>query len=141
MSGIRPAWSDASPPQLGLTRSGSLRPCTIASPTASGCVSSSPTAAPNQFMSPLRYGTTGRDVAFKRVRAQLAAGVEDFQLLSADSADYIHAVSEDGDLELHFLPPEDDGSGFVTFRLISAKPSVMRPFCASRGCVNGNTRR
>ena len=120
---------------LGLTSGGSLRPCPKAAPTASGCVCSNPSAAPNQYMAPLRY-SGGEGIAFKQLMSALV--VDDaFELLDADSGDYIHARCSDGDLEVHFLPPEG-GGGYVTFRLLASKPSVMRPACVTRGCVNGN---
>lgn len=119
---------------LGLSR-GSLRGCPASSPVASGCVSSSPTAAPNQFMAPLRY-EGDLEIAFKRVRAELSSD-PGFRLLEAASPDYLLASSEDGDLELHFLQPED-GFGYVTFRMLMPNPSVMPAFCGQRGCINGN---
>ena len=120
---------------FGLTSGGSLRPCPKAAPTASGCVCSNPSAAPNQYMAPLRY-SGGEGIAFKQLMSALV--VDDaFELLDADSGDYIHARCSDGDLEVHFLPPEG-GGGYVTFRLLASKPSVMRPACVTRGCVNGN---
>jgi hypothetical protein len=123
--------------QLGLSRTGVLRACpSSASPIASGCVSSSPSAAPNQYLAPWRYEGE-KDFAFRKLKTELALPSSGFRLLEGDSPEYVHAVCEDGELELRFLAPED-GFGFVTFRLISGQPTVMPAFCGTRGCINGN---
>ena len=81
-------------------------------------------------MAPLRFDTSDREVAYKRLRSYLAAEAE---LLEADSPDYVHALAPEGDLELHFLEEP-----VVSFRLLARSPSPMQPFCVSRGCINGN---
>ena len=90
-------------------------------------------ASPNQFMAPLRYniGESSKDVAYRRAKAHLAA---EYQLVDAIEERYLHATTPEGELELRFL--EDDPA--VTFRLLASKPTPMQPFCATRGCINGN---
>jgi len=88
-------------------------------------------------MAPLRFATD-RELAYKRVRALLAAE-DGTELIEAESAAYLHALLSSGDqaeedLELHFLERDP----VVTFRLLARTPSPMQPFCVSRGCVNGN---
>ena len=128
----------AAPPpydELGLTRRGSLRGCPPLKPTESGCISSLPTSSPNRYSSPLRYDTT-REQAFRRVRSYLAERSGD-GTVESDSPDYLHAwvaVPEPADIELHFVEDEP----VVTYRVLATKPTLTRPFCATRGCINGN---
>jgi serine/threonine protein phosphatase PrpC/uncharacterized protein (DUF1499 family) len=127
--------------ELGL-RDGSLRPCPPLSAMEQGCVSSNPASPPNRYLAPLRFDGLERRQAFQRVRASLAAR-SDATVIDA-SADYLHAELRraprpDGsgdlaDLELRFLPD----TPAVTFRLLAQTPSRMPPFCATRGCINGN---
>ena len=125
------------PPDLGLAR-GSLRSCPALQANTEGCVSSLPSSAPNRFMAPLRYDSD-LDIAYKRVRGYLAS-----RATSVDTASpgYISAVlpsstsaPEEFDLlELHFV----DDEPVVTFRILASKPKTIQPFCATRGCINGN---
>ena len=130
----RPASAATAPATLGPTAQGSLRQCTLP-PTEQGCVSSSPASAPNRFLAPLRYDEISREQAYRRVRAYLSSSASPWALDAAnDSPEYLHAGSDEEDLELRFLP--DDNA--VTFRLLAKRPTPMPAFCASRGCINGN---
>ena len=121
--------------QLGLSK-GALRTCPSLKANQEGCVSTNPGSAPNRFMAPLRYDSDTA-IAFKRVRSYLASR----GTLYADTPEYLSAklpsrsaTDESNVLELHFIPDEP----VVTFRILANKPRTMQPFCATRGCINGN---
>lgn len=122
------------------THSTTVEPCSRASPTASGCVSTAAESPPNRYISPLEYSpAVGREVIGRRICAYLRS-VEGARLTDV-SSDYIRAE----------LPSLDGGPSMdtfdivlaadepvVTFRVQAGRPSTMTPFCVRRGCINGN---
>ena len=67
------------------------------------------------------------------MRSYLAAK-DDMTLVEASPEYLLARTMAEEDLELRFLP----GDNVVTFRLLAEKPQPMPPFCATRGCINGN---
>ena len=110
-------------------------------PTESGCVSSKPSGAPNQNVSPLRY-LGDRERAFSRLRACLLAK-PDAELLEENVPSSLRVrlpsleLSQPGLLEeLTFNFLADDP--VVTVRILSERPYPSQPFCVSPGCIVGN---
>ena len=110
-------------------------------PTESGCVSTVPSGAPNQNVSPLRYSGE-RERAYSRLRASLLAkpGAE----LISDEVPAALKVrlpslepSQPGlqeELSFFFLADEP----VVTVRILAERSYASQPFCVQPGCIVGN---
>ena len=126
-----------------------LRPATATPPLAcprwkpseSGCVSSVPSGAPNQNVSPLLYSGE-RAKAYSRLRACLLAK-DDAQLLEEAQPEWIRVrlpsleksqANLFEELSFRFLPDEP----IITMRIKADRPYPSQPFCVTPGCIVGN---
>jgi uncharacterized protein (DUF1499 family) len=127
-----PALAAGGPPPLA---------CPQWKPTESGCVSTVPSGAPNQNVSPLRYSGE-RERAYSRLRACLLAkpGAE---LISDEVPSALKVrlpslePSQPGlqeELSFSFLADEP----VVTVRILAERSYASQPFCVQPGCIVGN---